>query len=363
MIKVSGAGGAGISGNGTLNTVPLWTNTTQLGNSVITQSGTDIVIGTDPGGTETLRLTGGIISDTAAGHGNFVAGAGAAARAQVNARNVVIGASASANAGANCIENVVIGYLSSIQDVGSSTVIGAGNVQGGAFAAPCTVVGSNNAWNNAFQGPLVGIQCSVNGAGTAYGNQITTASVNNWVAVGRSVDLNANRQTIIGDNATGSAGHANSVVLGADAISLATGSFVVGAVNIGIALVLIGAGNEQSAYGGITYRHTNSATGINNDPAGNVTFIACRATGNDATGGRFIFQTGTIGASGSALQAAATRLELRPAAAATGASVNFVAVNSPGAAAGTLNNAPTAGDPEWIPVFFNGNARFIPAWP
>lgn len=34
-----------------------------------------------------------------------------------------------------------------------------------------------------------------------------------------------------------------------------------------------------------------------------------------------------------------------------------------GAGAGTLTNAPTAGDPsEWIPITNGGNARFIPAW-
>lgn len=38
-------------------------------------------------------------------------------------------------------------------------------------------------------------------------------------------------------------------------------------------------------------------------------------------------------------------------------------VNGAGAAAGTLNNAPTAGDPAfWIPVTINGANRFIPCW-
>lgn len=38
--------------------------------------------------------------------------------------------------------------------------------------------------------------------------------------------------------------------------------------------------------------------------------------------------------------------------------------NGAGAAVGTLNNAPTAGDPtEWMRVSYNGNIRYIPMWP
>jgi hypothetical protein len=37
--------------------------------------------------------------------------------------------------------------------------------------------------------------------------------------------------------------------------------------------------------------------------------------------------------------------------------------NGAGAAAGTLTNAPAAGDPtKWIPIDDNGTTRYIPAW-
>ncbi|MFL6229011.1 MAG: tail fiber domain-containing protein [Pyrinomonadaceae bacterium] len=42
----AGAGGGGVSGSGTANTVPLWTGTSSLANSVITQSGGNIGVGT-----------------------------------------------------------------------------------------------------------------------------------------------------------------------------------------------------------------------------------------------------------------------------------------------------------------------------
>jgi len=46
-----------------------------------------------------------------------------------------------------------------------------------------------------------------------------------------------------------------------------------------------------------------------------------------------------------------------------GGIVGFVATDGAGASAGTLANAPSAGNPaEWIPITFNGNTRYIPAW-
>lgn len=117
--------------------------------------------------------------------------------------------------------------------------------------------------------------------------------------------------------------------------------------------------------------------------AGSVTITAPRATGN-AVGGSIILQTGPAGASSAVLQTATTRLTISPngvvtLAAPTVAAENLVIngsggagqgsirlnnlTNGAGAAAGTLANAPSAGDPSfWIPVSIAGATRFIPAW-
>lgn len=360
-VRIRGAGSAGVTGSGTINNLPLWVNTTQLGDSVLRQVGTAIIVGaTDPAAaaTETFRTLGGIISDTGAGHDSVKIGRGAASVAALNARNVVIGTIATSS-GAGAVGNVVIGYNAAAANQGGSVVIGE-NIPWVNTAGPAVVIAPDAA-SISFPGVAIGAGLTCGGSGVLVGNQASSAAVNNYVGVGRLAKVNAQYQITVGDNANNQAGHTASILIGANTVSLGANYLIIGALNIPIATVLIGEGDTKAAYAGITYRHTNGS-GVD-DPGGNVTYAASRGTGAAATQGKLIFQTGTPGAAGAALQALATRLEILPAQNAAGAAVNFVGTNSPGAAAGTLANAPTAGNPEWVPVLFNGNVRYLPVWP
>ncbi len=312
--------------------------------------------------TERLQTVGGFISDTGAANDNVLIGRGAAALIAADARNVVIGRLAKANGGPASSENVVIGYNIdlSARDIGSAVIIGAGNVVGASFPAATTIVGANNTANNAFAGPGIGTGSSWQGSGVGIGNQQAISAVNNWVGVGRSVHVDATGQTVVGDNARGQAGHDNSITLGRNALSIAANSVTVGALNVGITTVLIGEGDTVAAPANVLHRHTD-ASGA--DAQGGIVRIrASIGTGNAATQGRISFQVGTPGASGSTPQTPTTTLQIRPPST-NGASVNFIGTSGAGAAAGTLLNAPTAGNPtDWIPVLFNGNVRYLPAW-
>lgn len=323
--------------------------------------------------TERLQVVGGFVSDSGAVAGvavdNVLIGRTAATVTVANARNVVIGTGAVANAAggglaANTSENVVIGFNAIMnQGVGNCVIIGQ-NFTFGATGPVGSVVaiGSGITINNSFSGPVVGASCTPQGSGTAIGNQISTGAFNNWVAVGRSVDIQANRGTAVGDNVTISAGHSASVVLGSDAVSIAANSFVVGALNQNITTMLIGGGDVQDPATSLTWRQTN-ATGT--DILGGIlTIVASRGTGNAATQGSILFQTGTPGATGVALQAAASRLAIRPPTGVFVAAVDFMGTaTAAGVAAGTLTNAPSAGDPSyWLAILIDGAVRKIPCW-
>lgn len=333
---------------------------TQGGREVITvglQTGTDWPLPNTIA--ERLQVVGGLVSDTGSGADNFLAGRGAIAPTTAAGRNVVIGTLAIVPAAGSGTENVIVGYNSSLQSgIGSSVVVGAGNQQGAAFATATTVVGANNTFNNSFSGPGVGTGSSWQGANVGVGNQQSFSAVNNGIAVGRLAQLNANNGTALGDDTR--VDHATSIVMGRGGRSLVANSFIAGAQNLGITTVHFGEGDTIAAPASVTYRHTN-ASGTDAQ-GGNVAVVASRGTGNAATQGAIQFQTGTPGASGAALQAAATRLEIRPAGT-NGAAVNFIGTSGAGAGAGTLANAPTAGDPaDWVPILFNGNVRYLPAW-
>jgi hypothetical protein len=127
---------------------------------------------------------------------------------------------------------------------------------------------------------------------------------------------------------------------------------------------VLGGGNVQtSIVSARTIRFTD-ASGTN-IAAGSVTLIAPRATGN-AAGGDFVFQTGAVQASGTTSQPATTQFTILSSAG--GAGVPNLRIDNvttgAGAGAGTLTNAPTAGDPTfWLPININGTVLYIPCWP
>lgn len=318
-------------------------------------------VGTDPApaATETIRWQGGFVSDTGVGHDNFIAGRGAAAQPQANARNTVVGTVSKSNGGANSIGNTIVGYGNDLSgvDVGSVTIVGSSNIFNAGFPASTTVVGASNQWNNAFSGPGVGTGSSWQGAGVGVGNQQSISGVNNWVAVGRAVQITEQGQTVVGDNARGQATHLNSIVLGRNALSVAANSFVAGAQNVQISTVLFGAGDAQVGGQSVIHRHTN-ASGVD-DAAGNINFRGGLNTGATlgSAGGRLRFQVGIVAASSAVVQTPQAVFQIQPSFQTTGtpkqsASVVFSkTLDGAGALIGTLNTAPTVGDPTyWVPI-------------
>lgn len=355
----------------TLGAIPRVTSISpnpQLSDSIVvqrTQTGQIITVNNNayPTATEVLQLVGGLISDTGTNHGNVIVGQGATALLAVNARNVAIGTGISSGLTANAFQNVFIGYnISANVDIGSTVLLGAGIIIGGATPVPTTIVGANNTANNGFSGPGVGTGCSWQGANVGIGNQVSIGAVNNGVAVGRAIVLSADGSTVVGDNARGQATHTNSVTLGRNTLSIAANAFTVGATNTGITTIFFGEGDTVAAPATVTHRYTN-ASGVNAQGA-NVVFQASLGTGNIATQGQLIFSSGVTTVSGSASQVATQRLAVIVPTTAANAAVNFLnTVNQAAAAGGTLTNAPAAGNPTfWLPILVAGVIKSIPCW-
>jgi hypothetical protein len=120
------------------------------------------------------------------------------------------------------------------------------------------------------------------------------------------------------------------------------------------------------------FQACNGITGTDKT-GGNLTLASGKGTGAGAVSS-LIFQTPTVLASGTTAQSLATRLTLSSAGAtftggltALGGAV-FLTTSSAltdgvGAGAGTITNAPAAGNPtKWIGINDNGTTRYIPAW-
>lgn len=373
--------GAGIAAGtpftvGTIPKVLVAGSNPSLDDSVITQGvagvGTQIRINNAafPAATEQLQVLGGAIFDStgstaASPHDSVLIGRGAASRAVLNARNVVIGTLASSNAGVNSTLNTVIGYSAIVTvDQGSSVVIGAGGgINWTQTAGAAVLIGSGAA---AIQFPGVAIGCGITvlGSGTAVGNQLSTSAVNNYCVYGRSAQVNADGQTVVGDGARGVAGHTTSIALGRNTFTSAANQFAVGGGSgLQISQVLIGAGDTQAGGQAVLHRHTNGSGADN--AAANIQFQAGLSTGNSASAGRLQFLTGAPGASSSTVQTGTVQFSILPSAGGAGApNVRWDNVtNGAGALAGTLGNSPVLGDPTfWLPVSIAGTVKYIPCW-
>ena len=334
-------------------------------------------------------------------------------------RNITI---SHGNSGANNA-GVFIG-----QDITSAAGSGTGNILiSSRGLGPRTLFNSDNviitSAGSAVGQQSIGSSTIINGSS---GAGVTTGVV----AIGQGATANANNVVVIGQGT--SAGQAFNIAIGQGCSATATRSLTMGqghgapnadmikigfgGQNAGTAgQILVGNGIDPNSVGtneiclgheglgggaftvGLRLGQNQHTSGVavpaytvtwksalgTNIAAGNVTFVAPKATGN-AAAGSFIFQTSPAGASGATLQTATTRLTIAPAGTVTigtpsaagenlviegfgGAAQPSIRLNNltsgAGAAAGTLTNAPSAGDPSfWIPVNIAGNVRYIPAW-
>lgn len=327
---------------------------------------------------EKLQVIGGFISDTGVSggalQGNFVAGEDANCVAFQNARNVCIGFQAQCNAldagaSANTNLNVVITPITVVAatsgfriGVGNVVLIGADPVWGSSFPGGNVVaIGAGLNLDVATTGPIVGAAAIGRGQGVAFGNFAgAQGNFNNWVCVGHSANINAANAMALGDGAQSS--FTTSIALGRNALTDKANQLAIGGANLAINEMLVGEGLlSGGARADFTFRMTSSQG--TDTPGGDWIYRASIGTGNAATKGSHIFQTGTPGASGVGGQAVADRLAITTPGT-DGAAVDFRnVVDGAGAGAGTLTNAPTAGDPVfWLPILFNGAVGYVPVW-
>lgn len=352
----------------------------------------------------------------------IVIGAAITATGDVTANNqsIYIGVGTTAIEDANNRNRVVIGHGITVPNVASlsndmvlvgNRITGLG--AGMAYAATCAIGNAVN-FNNqtvtsavligagvtaiapsAVNAVAVGADATVSQSGTAIG-QSADALGGGSVAIGASANAGAQNNIAIGQLATCTS-TSYQICIGASASCTAASTIAIGrgaAANVA-GMVVFGSDNANAQYtnfwlGGVTSTtldvswNVRGPSGVPNTPAGNLTVNGPRGTGNVTTGGSIIFTTGLTAASGSTTQTARTRLTILqsgglvvPASETTGrAAIAFQltggdvafadiggSTSQAAAAAGTLGNAPTAGDPGfWLAVRIAGALYAIPCW-
>lgn len=297
---------------------------------------------------------------------------------------ILIGSDVSSNG----TGTIIIGQCASPANFNDAVIIGFGITHAGSVNG---VIIGRNANSGGSGAVAIGNGASAQTSGLALGGS-AVALGSNSLCFGQSCDMTGtstgNIQIGVSCRMTNTS---NVILLGhnlrSDNGTYAAGDVVIGNNNVGglgFSSRVIWFGDTHTsgiAVPAAAMRWKNAAgTDV---AAGSLTVTAPRATGN-AVGGSIILQTAPAGASGAALQTATTRLTISPngvvtLAAPTVAAENLVIdgnggagqasirlnglTNGAGVAAGTLANAPSAGDPSfWIPISIGGLARFIPAW-
>lgn len=373
--------------------------------------------------TETFRTQGGLISSYPGKKGSVVIGE-AAIITTVSAvpSGVAIGkdATAGGSKGSVCIgfqandsaagnDSVIIGAsaLGGGGDMvvigpgafglgGSMVVIGSGANSPNAAGSGQVVIGPG-ATNKSANATCIGLNAATGtangdlgaiaiGSGAicqggrsqsiGYNAQILTNGANSEsMAIGSSATVNnPNTNALaIGPNTT--ANHSNCILLGERIASDFARQFKVGFGAGGVATlpiygVFIGGPDTYASYEGITYRHVNGSGADNS--VGPLQFVSPLGTGNGvaAVGGLTAgieFYTGAVGASSSTVQAQTLNFKVLPQTATptnTDAPVAFPNYfDGANGQAGTLLNAPKAGDPQaWLPFNLKGTVHWVPAW-
>lgn len=308
-------------------------------------------------------------------------------------RLVLVGDNINVDVGATTQGDIVAigGDQTWLADAGLSVVIGWATVMSGAVPHVATVLVGTGITSNGGDSVAVGHGSTTTNSAVAVGRATIAAQSSvaigagsragtESVRVGRtgSVVTSATQTVTLGAsaNAQGAGGialgyNAQSVEAAAIVIGRNAGSIAANWLSIGNAVssaswitnVIIGPSTEAT-YPGLSWQFTSTTIGANNSPAPNCTFNAGLSTGNATTGGRLIFTSGSVGASGTAYQAAASRFEIAVGGVAGTPSIRFVnQISTPGALAGTLGNSPVVGDPTvWMEVLINGALKYIPAW-
>jgi hypothetical protein len=282
--------------------------------------------------------------------GGLAVGASITVGASFNAGNIIIGTlTVGAGAGGSTGGNLFMANGGNVGGGGpqDNTIITCGSITGGTglFRNVIVTGGLFSIGNSTAEVAVLGIQPTI------------AAGIQRAQALGGNHTLNHNTCLLLGSGLT----------------TTADGQCIIGdALNNGLHTIIFGPAAVTSAN---PYAVTIKLTGeVGVDQNGvNLTIQPGFGTGAAAGGGNIIFQTGGIAASGATIQAAVTRLTIGQAAILAALPVEmqvnngYQAINQvdeAGADAGTLANAPAAGDPTfWLPVRINGADFAVPCWP
>jgi hypothetical protein len=342
-------------------------------------------------GTQTARAN----QNTVIGPNNTVTNAN-------TTRLVMIGSGLSAGTGSspvNCYIN--IGQDNTTPNQTDVIVIGGGNNDGGSQGAikigrgmsglhnNVTAIGISVTLGGASNGVVIGSGASTSGGGNnavvigggaagqtnvAIVGQGTNGMLQNVAALGPGTSIGgggSSNDVLIGCNLSPQGAPVNDAVTVGNGAEIRSGFIVLGNNNLGS-----GGFSGTVLWGGADLHTNNVAVPAwferwknaqgNNIAAGDLTYTAPLATGNAASA-NVVFQTGLVGGAGAALQVATNVLRLTNAQKVEISQDNGLsfpaATSGAGAAVGTLNNAPAAGDPtHWLRVVIGGVNKFIPAW-
>lgn len=306
-VSVSGGGAGVITGAGTINTVAKFTAPGVIGNSSITDDGTEAVV--------VSRL-----SAPGTGLNSERFGAGSVA---IGDRSVVFGNGATADTFGTAIDSVAIGFAANV--AASGVAIGSGANAGaagiaigqGANATASAIAIGGTASNNFSIAIGFGSNTSTAPDAIAIGKSaFTNLTATNSVVLGTSAGTDGGDSVIIGHTARGT-GAINTVVIGSHssvtgnnsiaigylAVAGTANTLVIGSTTAPITGVFIGSGQTSTAPSALAF-NGQSASGV--DVAGG----AMRITGGRGTGaglgGSFVVQTAQATGSSAVLNALAT---------------------------------------------------------
>jgi hypothetical protein len=207
---------------------------------------------------------------------------------------VVIGGAFTQASGGGGV-SVAIGTTLTYSANGGGVMIGNGTSITGGSSTLCTVVG-DNASSGGSSSTCVG--SSATSGGTAQAN----------VCIGASASSNVSNCTIIGTGCVNT--HANVIMLGRGLISFQSETAMIGSTTAAgqTSTLLVGGGNTVNGAGvGLTFRMTDCTNGGSDRVGGSMTIQSGGGTGA-GVGSSIILQTPTTVASGTTVQAKATRL-------------------------------------------------------
>lgn len=336
-------------------------------------------------------VLGGGVGGAATGAGNVMLGRGTAGALTSGAYNTAVGHAAGGaitSGGSNVCIGESAGYL--LSQGGQNVIIGAGSATGWYSAAPSLTTGSQNIFIGSGSG-----QSNVSGNyNVSIGNIagfLSTTSNNIFIGnmAGRYATTQTSELFIDNQNRTNRAGDiAGAIIYGVMNTTPASQTLALNAqVSLG-SPEQVRVTNTASATRYITLTGSNGGNPTISVSAGSLAITpaivaASTISALAITGNSFIPNAATVPTNGMYLEAAnnpafaanstkifeydSTGIQIAGALTTLGGATfhttSTALTNGAGAGAGTLTNAPAAGDPsKWIGINDNGTTRYIPAW-